>query len=372
MKQKVLYIVSNISKSLAFEWIAERVDENKFDLEFLLIHSEKNTGLYENLVNRGRNCHYIKYQNKKDLLSCLYKVYKVVRKFKPDVVHTHLFEASMFGLLISKLLGVKKRIHTRHHSTFHWDYFPRAVTYDKFINFLSTQIVSISSVVSEVLLHKENVRKDKVKLVPHGFPFDEFTNVSLERTNKLKKRFNLEASVKVIGAISRFIHWKGVEYIIRAFKIIKLKEPNTKLVLANATGPLFKELTNLIGQLGLEEDVVLIDFEDDIAALYQCFEVFVHVPIDGFSEAFGQIYVEAFLAGVPSVVTHSGVSKEFIHSGNAVIVPYQNAEAIAHGVLSLLNDENRFQSIVAEVKSTDLSRYQLSNHISNLEELYVG
>ena len=56
----------------------------------------------------------------------------------------------------------------------------------------------------------------------------------------------------------------------------------------------------------------VIPFEKDLFSLYQLFDVYVHTPINPTLEAFGQTYVEALAAGIPSVFTMSGVAPQFV------------------------------------------------------------
>jgi len=108
----------------------------------------------------------------------------------------------------------------------------------------------------------------------------------------------------VIGAISRFVQWKGVQHIIPAFQKILEQYPTAKLVLANAQGD-YEETVKKCCIHFLPILTSKLNFEDDLAALYQLFDVFVHVPIEPRAEAFGQTYVESLISRIPSVFTLS-------------------------------------------------------------------
>ena len=227
MKVKVVYILSNITEPLAFDWIIRSIDREKIDLSFILINEQSDTPLAHDLKSQNIPIKFIEYKGKKDILKLIYSLFSMLRVLKPNVMHCHLFEASFFGLLVGKILRIRKRIHTRHHSTFHWDYFPRAVWYDKIINYLSTDIVSISSVVSDVLVIREKVNNKKISLIHHGFDFKKFYDLSDERINKVKEKYEVGTSSYVVGVISRFIHWKGIQYIIPAFAKIVEEVPDS-------------------------------------------------------------------------------------------------------------------------------------------------
>ena len=316
------YIISDIDKALAFEWVAEGLDKTKFDLSFILLNKNPDCDLEKWLKARNISVYYVHYAGKKQLFSAFWKVRKLLKQLKTQVVHCHLFDASLIGLLAAKTLGIKKRIFTRHYATFHHEYFPRAVYYDKFINSLATDIVAISRNVQNVLLEKESVKSEKISLIHHGFKLEMFENVSQEDVEELKTKYNLQNKYPVIGVIARWTHWKGLQYIIPAFAKLLESYPNAHLVLANAKGEYVNEIKNLLSQIP-QEHYTEISFEKNLSALYQTFHLYVHTPINAEVEAFGQTYIEALAAGIPSIFTLSGVASEFIeHKKNALVVDF--------------------------------------------------
>ncbi len=366
---KVTYIISDIDKAIAFEWIASKINHQKIQLHFILIN--KGDSELERYFNKeGISFNRVKYSSKYSLFSSFLKVFLLLLRNKPNVVHCHLFEASIIGLLSAYILRIPKRIYTRHHSTYHHEYFPKAVKYDNFCNYLSTHIIAITKRVEEVLLNKEKHTKGKVTIVHHGFDLDKFSNVEAQEIEALKIKYNLKSNEPIIGVISRYVKWKGIQYIIPAFNELLKTYPNAKLVLANTTGPDKQYIQNLLKQLPPESYIEIL-FENNLFALYKVFDVFVHVPIDRYCEAFGQIYVEALAAGVPSVVTLSGVATEFIeHKKNAWVVNYKNDAEILQGIQVVLTDEFIKKNLIEQGISS-VNPFTLEKFIHNLEEIYL-
>ena len=113
-----------------------------------------------------------------------------------------------------------------------------------------------------------------------------------------------------------------------------------------------------------------IDFEIDISNFYQLFDVYVHTPINKESEAFGQTYVEALAAGIPSVFTISGVASEFItHNENAIVVPYRDSPSITKAIDLILSDPKLRDTLIANGKKS-VNAFNLSTYIRKLEHLY--
>ncbi|MFQ3576693.1 MAG: glycosyltransferase family 4 protein [Cytophagales bacterium] len=365
---KVLYFIYDIDKALIFEWIFSKINQNKFELVFVLLNYRK-SGFEDFLTENNGKFYRVEYKDKSDILKAFLKVFKIIIFEKPKIVHCHYFDANIIGIISSFFLGVKKRIYTRHYSTYHHDYFPKAVWYDKLINWFSTDIISISKVVSEVLIEKEKVQQRKIHLIHHGLIYKDFNEVEETRIASLKKKYEYENNFPVIGVISRQTELKGIQYIIPAFKDLLVDYPNAKLVLANAVGDYKNEINFLLSTLP-KETFIEIRFEYDTPAFYKTFDVFVHCPIDIKVEAFGLTYIESLAAGIPSVFTLSGVASEFIeHKKNAIVVSHKNVREITDAIKLLITDNTLRQKIIQN-GNEDVKNFDFENMLLKLEELY--
>lgn len=368
-KIRLVYILSEVGKALAFEWIAEELDTQKFDLSFILVNPVNDT-LSTFLKSKGIPVTIVTGGGKKDWPGMIWHIYKQLKLVKADVVHCHLKQATLFGLLAAKMAGVKSRIHTRHHSSFHHIYFPKGVWWDKLNNKLSTKIVAISGLVKKILIEWEGVPEEKVVLIPHGFRLEQFERPDVTKVAALKQKYNSTNKQPVIGVISRFIELKGAQYIIPAFKRLLQQYPDALILFFNAHGDYEAKINKLLSELPANSYKV-VTFEHDIASLYGIFDMFIHVPIGDHYEAFGQIYVEALAAGVPSIFTLSGIAPDFIkHKENAWVVPYKDTDAIYEGMIALLTDQQLVDSIKTNGRLSVKKTFDLQVMIKKLEELY--
>lgn len=368
VKKKVCYIISHVNKSLAFEWIANGL-KDEVQLEFVLLN-ETGSPLQKFLLESKILVRLIRYRGKRDFILVFIKVFFLLLKRRPNVVHTHLLDAQLIGLTAAWLLRIPKRIYTRHNSNFHQVYHPKGVKYDRWSNFISTQIVSISQATYTTLVHLEKVDPKKIVNIPHGFDLAHFENRDRLKIDSLQRKWKMEDRHPCIGVIARHIEWKGIQYIIPAFQRFIEQYPNAILILANAQGPYHTEILRLLKSIS-HKNYVLIPFEEDVASLYHSFDMYVHTPIDRLSEAFGQTYVEALGAGVPSVFTLSGIAAEFISNNeNALTVDFKNSGTIFNALLQLWSDEPLRKKLSMNGKKS-VERFALSNMLLRLKELYA-
>ncbi len=369
IRRKVLIAVSNIDFSLGFIWLASGIDKSKFEIHFLLLGTVL-PSMELDLRNAGTQVHFLKYSGKSDLLAVSWKVFRLLRSLKPDVVHAHLLDACLMTLPTAWISGVPVRIHTRHHSSYHHVYHPRMVVIDRLVSFFSTKVVAISNNVLDILIEKEKVSKRKVILIHHGFDLRLFREVDSDRSNLFKKKLGAENRFPVLGVISRFTEWKGVQYVIPAFRRLLDLYPEALLVLANAKGDYEPEIRKSLDKLPVGS-YREIKFEKDLVTLYSIFDIFVHVPVDSHSEAFGQTYVEALATGTPSVFTLSGVAPEFVVDRfNALVVPFRDSDAIFQSILELLRSSPLRETLRSNGPKSVSGKFSLQRMIDQHSRLY--
>lgn len=307
---------------------------------------------------------------KSNYFSAFYKVYKLLKRNKIDCVHAHLFDANIIGIPAAYFAGVPKRVHTRHHGTWHHIHYPHAVYYDKLVNRLSTTIVAISNNLLKVLVERDKANPTKIRLIHHGFKLNLFNEISENRLLEIRTKYNPDERYPVIGVIGRYIDFKGIQFVVPAFKQILKTYPEALLILANGVGkhePVIRKLLEEIPAKNYKE----VPFEKDIFAFYKVFDVFVHAPIDIDSEAFGQTFVEALAAGIPSVFTLAGVADEFIvDHKNALVVPFENSERIASAVIELLSNKELCKQLNTQGRQDVQNLFTLDKMIHKLEAIY--
>src|SRR5690554_1054416 len=367
---KITIVVFGIDKALEFEWLISEIDTSQFELSFISIHSKEETSLKKHCEDNQVPFYHIPYNSKKDILGAIFKTRKTIKRIKPTIVHSHIFEGGLIGVTAAWLAGIKNRVYTRHYSDFHHVYHPNGLKYDKWINKKSTHIVAVSEIVKEIVVEKEQVPAQKVDVIHHGIKMDSNPIALTERTTDLKHRNNIPIQKTVIGVVSRYTYWKGIQHIIPAFKRLYSENKNLHLVLANAKGDFKVTVQQLLATLPADSYTEIL-FEQDNEALFNAFDVFVHVPISREAEAFGQIYIEALKFGVPSVFTLSGVANEFIKDEeNALVVEHENTKAIQTAVERLLKNDKLRENLIENGRKS-VEGFTTMKKTKALEELYM-
>lgn len=369
----VLQIIANNSSVPYFNWFADRIGQYPgMKFSFVALYHEK-PAMIDEMKKKGNDCYWIKFDHrhrKKSMITSFFKLYKLFRHLKPDVVNTHLFDDSLPALFAAKLAGVKMRVITKNDTAFHWMYSPQWVKADRFNNINATHIVAISGEAKKFIIEKEKADIDKICLIHHSISISDSTHQTAQDKAELKKRFGLENKM-VIGTVARYIDWKGYRYIIEAARTIKEKHKDVKFLFAGH-GEQKTELQELVKKHGLGEYIVFTGWikKEQMPSLYGVMDIFLHAAI---MEPFGFVFAEAMANGVPIVTTPTGVAGDVLKDRETCyFVKYKDAQGIAEGIEWML--EHPAERAVMKEKIKEIAKEQLSveKMLDDYIRLYKG
>ena len=346
---KIIYIVSGIKRSVFFENTALQLAKKGHDVSYILICNESND-FEKFLIANNFKVKVIVVKSLLYYLTYLLKIYLEIKKHKPLIVHTHLTTANIIGLLAAKLARVKYCIFTEHSglvTKVDW----KQKVFRALTSANATSAIAITKNVKNLLI-KRRYKPNTIEVINYGFNIKRFQNTESIVTEGLQLKYNPQKKYPVIGVISRCVEWKGLKYTISAFKNLINDYPNALLLLFNydELEVYSKIINNQLSTLP-ESSYKKIKFESNVYDLYCLFDVFVHVPVNPFCEAFGQVYVESLASGIPSVFTLSGIATDFIKNKvNALTVNFRDSNAIYEQIKLILTDSDLKEKIIKNEK----------------------
>ncbi len=341
MIKKVLYVVSNVTDSTEYQQLVDHWDRSRFQLEFIFLNPVPDCAVQRYIRQAGFTSTTIPYHGRKDALSAIRGLWTHYRTVRPDIIHLNLLEATFFGLIAAKLSRIGRTVYTRHHSTHNHKYHPvKGVLYDRLCNWMTDKIIAITHSTEEVLLEWEKVPKEKVVLIYHGYELASVPVPDPVKVDELCRKYDMGkvSGTRTIGMIARPFEWKGLDHSIPAFEDVYAVHPDVRLFIFNWKGtPHTQRYEELLAKLPAGSWRT-VHFEPDVVDLFHTFDVFVHVPEDQHAEAFGLVYAESLMAGVPCVFTRSGFMHDLdpaaVHG--VKVVPFKDRKAIAERTLEWL------------------------------------
>lgn len=371
-KVKLAFIVSITVRWFHLEWMLRELDRERFEVSFILLRLNGREMYMERFVREqgipylALDCHV----GAGSILRCIWAIRRYCRRDRIEVVHTHIFLASLVGLMGAFLAGVPKRFNTRHHLVS--NHGKPTIWLDHLASALATRTIVASRLVHEVLTAKEGVPARKLALVPFGIDLESFRNVAPERVAALRSKYRIDGNGPVIGVLARRTETKGIQYVLPAFRRLLERYPKAYLLLTYAAGGSYwREISEALAELPADR-YLEIEFETDVFAFYRLLDLCVHVPTGPTRESFGLVYLEAMAAGVPTIFTACGVGPEiFVHRQNTWLVDHENSEQIHEGMLAILESPELRARLVDGGHRTVDQRFRLETMVRSLEDLYL-
>lgn len=331
----IIFTIANDSYVPYFNWFARKsINFPDVRFSFLCFYKER-PRMIEDMKAFGCDVYWVKYNEDKrklGILRSIPKVYALLKKIKPDIVHCHLFDDAIMSLFSAKLAGVKVRVITKGDASYHYYYAPKWMPFDKLNNSLATHIVALSGENKEFVVNKEKAHPTKVFTIHHGIPKEDYLVKNDSKVIEIKKKYNLDGKF-VFGSVGRLEQNKGMMDIVKAAIVLKEKGHEFKLIIVGE-GKQEKELLQLVKENDLESFVCLAGWfdEKDIPSLYECLDVYVHAS---HFETFGFVIAEAMMHGLPIVATKStGAAKDSIeHKENGYLFDFGDIDDLCKGML---------------------------------------
>ena len=293
----------------------------------------------------------------------IFKLVRVMKKEKVDLVHTHLFTANLWGRIAAKLAGVpvvssehgmdiwRKRLH---------------LTLDQMLTRVNRKIVFVSEGVKNFYKSRNHSLNGKGRVIHNGINIAQF-QPRIDR-QAVRKSLGLGESDKVVGIVGRLVPEKAHVDFIEAIEILRQEQEEIKGLIVGE-GTLLGALQKRVKVAGLEHHVLFTGFRSDLPALYQAMDIFVMTSL---REGFPLTILEAMAAGVPVIATAVGGVKECIEDGeDGLLIPPGDSTALAGAISRVLKDPSFAEFMIRNAKRKVQSHFSVERMVKEHESLYT-
>lgn len=301
-------------------------------------------------------------------IRALFKLYRILKKEKFEVVHTHSSKAGMLGRIAAYLAGTRVIVHTIHSFPFHlymsgilrWFY----IICEKLAAKLSSAIVSVSGNLARQAQRLGIVPPEKIAVIYSGIDFNKF---STTRPKRIRQELGLEKDQLLVGSIGRMFPQKAPEIFIRAARELLDRGVKAKFVFVGG-GPLLEDMKKLVRDLDLENDLLLPGFRDDAPDILAAIDIFV---ISSRWEGIGRALTEALFMGKPVVATNVGGVNEVVRNlETGILVPPGDYRELSAGIKKLIDDPKLAEKLGRAGKKLVSDRFDYRIMIRKIEQLY--
>lgn len=293
-----------------------------------------------------------------------YRLYRLIERLKPQIVHTHLFEAGIWGGIVGTLAGVHV-IMTTEHGMFYWRK-PHHILVGRLVNHLTDKRIAVSEEIRQCYIKNQGGAAEKIITIPNAVDVERFSG--LTSRNQLRRQLGVNASSPLVGTVARLVSAKRLDCLLETARLVCETVPQARFLIIG-DGPLRDELEDQALQLDLTPEYVrFLGSRQDVPDLLSALDIFV---LSSEREGLPVALLEAMAASRPVVATQVGGIPQVIQDGhNGLLVSPHDAAGLANAILTLIQDSALRESMAREAYRTVEGRFSTKVIAQQIVALY--
>ena len=364
-------------------YLTKFINDDKF--ETLLISGKINddelSGQYI-LDNMGVDVYYLNNMYRKiniiNDIKSYFEIKKIIKEFKPDIVHTHAAKSGALGRLAAINQNVPYIFHTFHGHVFH-SYFSSLKTFfykliERYLAKKSTKIIAISKQQKYELstIHKI-CNKEHLSIINLGFDLDKFNLDKEIKRSYFRKEFKLEKDEFAIGIIGRLTSIKNQKMFIEVIKKVITKSKKKIRAFIVGDGEDLGMLKLHAKKINISnKNLEFTSWRKDMDYVYNGLDI---VCLTSLNEGTPVTLIEAQASSKPVVSTNvGGVVDVIVDKKSGFIVEKNNVNNFVQKILTLVDNKelrNKFSKFGYNFVTSKFSYKRLVFDIKKLYETNI-
>lgn len=308
-------------------------------------------------------------------IKAFFKLYSLMRREKPDIVHTHTAKAGALGRLAAILAGVPIKVHTFHGHIFDGYFSPLKARFflliERFLALFTDKVIAVSECVRDDIVNRLKVTKsDKCAVISLGLELEKFLNCR-DLKGLFRKSIGVGEEVLLVGIVGRLVPIKNHRMFLDIASKLKARFPDIKAkFVIVGDGELRDEIKRYAAAFGLENDVVFTGWVEDLPAVYADLDV---VALTSLNEGTPVSLIEAMASGKAVVATDVGGVRNLIDpETNGFLVKQEkgSSDTFCQILASLLRDPVKMEKIGSNGRRKVIDKYTKERLVRDIEALY--
>jgi glycosyltransferase involved in cell wall biosynthesis len=298
----------------------------------------------------------------KDDWTAFWKICRIIRREKPDIIHTHTAKAGTLGRAAGILYGKAVLIHTFHGHVFS-GYFGKFKTaffiwIERFFGLFTDKIITVSENLKKELSEKFRIAPEKkISVIELGFELDELL--------KLPPREN--SGTVNIGIVGRLVQIKNHKMLLKSVCRGGFETLPYRIIIIG-DGELREELGKYAEELGIKDKVEFRGWVKDLKTIYEELDI---VALTSLNEGTPVSLIEAMACARPVVAVDVGGVKDIVKdSVNGYLVESENADKFSKKLLELVGNPEKRKTFGLNARKMVQERFLKERLIKDTERLY--
>ena len=315
-----------------------------------------------------------------------FKIKKIIREFKPDIVHTHASKSGAIGRLAAKSCNVPLIVHTFHGNVFH-SYFNGFLTsliirIERFLAKKTNAIVAISDSQRKELTDVYKIAPpEKIFTIPLGFNLEKFSVDQDTKKELFRNKYGFDKNDIVIGIIGRLVPVKNHEMFLEVAALIKASSNKNVRFVIIGDGESRTQIENKATGLNLSysyfvshpkvtTDILVTSWETEIDQALAGIDIIV---LTSHNEGTPVSLIEAQAAYKPVVSTNVGGIEDIVqHGETGFITEAGDTATFAQHIQTLIDNPQLRDQMGKKGFENVIKRYSKQRLITDMKHLYLS
>ena len=313
-------------------------------------------------------------------LRSLWELWRIMRRERFDIVHTHTPKAGLLGQLAARLAGVPVIVNTVHGFYFH-EHMPERsrrfyILMEKIAALCSHAILSQNAEDLETAVREKICRREKIRLLGNGIDLTQFDPSRFTADDELRTRqeLGIAADAPVVGFVGRLAgKRKGFFDFLSAGKAIAAQRPDVRFLIAGAAdaGKPDAVEPSVAADYGIAGRCVFVGHRenDTLPPLYHAMDVLV---LPSLFEGVPRVVMEAAAMATPCVVSDvKGNREAVVNDRNGLLVPWSDVPALTAAILRILTEPATAQRMSREARIMATERFDEREVFGKVRDTYA-
>lgn len=296
-------------------------------------------------------------------LKALWQLYRIIKRERFTIVHTHTPKPGLLGQLAARMAGVPIVVNTIHGFYFH-EHMPAKqrrfyILLEKIAARCSDLILSQNREDMHTAIREGICAAAAIKHLGNGIDVTRFdrSRFSAKQLEQKRRELGLPGDAKVVGFVGRLVAEKGILEFLQAAQHVHERIPAAKFLFI---GMIDHEKSDAVQpeifrDYGLADACIFAGWRQDMPEMYALMDVFV---LPSHREGFPRAPMEASAMEVPCVVTDIRGCREAVeHDRNGLMVPLRDVQALVDTMMALLTKPELAQRMAKEGRRMALERF---------------
>jgi glycosyltransferase involved in cell wall biosynthesis len=312
-------------------------------------------------------------------LKSLWQLYRVMRREKFTIVHTHTPKPGLLAQLAARLAGVPVVINTLHGFYFHEHMRPMErrfyIVLEKLAAFCSDIILSQNREDMQTAVKEGICKSERIRHLGNGIDLAEFdpARFTAGMLQEQRAEIGIPDGVKVVGFVGRLAaRRKGFLDFLAAAQQIVERYPNVRFLVVGDSDKGKPDSVDpaVAKDYGLDGHCIFLGMQPNnrLPLLYSLMDVLV---LPSLFEGIPRVIMESAAMGVPAVASNVKGNREAVVDGRSgLLVPLRDVPALAGAILSLLNDPAKARQMGQEGRAVARERFDEQLVFAEVAEVY--